>query len=175
MAQLGLVGFSITTSVSYLIAACAVIMLLGLLHFISYSVLKNKIIERRRWGLNICCGKTDGGGVNADIVAHTELSNLVLVDVYNLPFRSQWFSTVLCSHTIEHVEDPAGFFAELKRVGRDVTIVIPPLWDLSAVFNVLEHRWIFLSFSKMHKTLPRYVRLPLASFIQGCLGQRVRA
>jgi hypothetical protein len=148
---------------------------LYLLHVISYRVLKNRIVNQRRWGLNICCGKTDAGGINADIVAHVHLPNLTIVDVYHLPFGDGQFNTVLCSHTIEHVTDPVGFFEEMKRVGQDVTLVIPPLWDLSAVLNIFEHQWIFLSFRKMHKKLPVSIPLPLASAVQDFLGQRLHA
>lgn len=149
---------------------------LKLLNVLSYSVLKGRVLRSRTWGLNVCCGKTDGGGVNADIVRHAEVPNFVLLDsIEHLPFRDGEFETVLCSHTIEHVEDPERFFEELQRVGGEVTLVIPPLWDLSAAFNVLEHRWLFLTMRKTHRRLPPRVRLPLAGFIQRHLGQRIHA
>ena len=151
------------------------ITLLQLTHILSYSIIKRRILRQHAWDLNICCGKTDGGGINADIVAHAALPNIVLVDVHRLPFRDGQFNTVLCSHTMEHVADPDRFFQELSRVGDDVTIVIPPLWDLSAALNVFEHRWIFLSFRKVHKSLPPYVELPLACAVQRYLGQRIHA
>lgn len=115
-----------------------VAVVLYLLNLLSYSLLKNRILRRRNWGLNICCGKTDGGGINADIVVHAALPDFVLVDISNLPFKDKQFDTVLSSHTIEHVADPERFFDELTRVGGDVTLVIPPLWDISAVVNVFE-------------------------------------
>lgn len=136
-------------------------------HYISYNILKKRIVEEQNWGLNICCGKTDGGGVNADIFKHKDVDNFVLVDdIYDLPFHDKKFDSVLCSHTIEHVDDPAGFFDELQRVGDDVTVVIPPLYDISAVLNLFEHKWIFLSFKKRHKKLPPYIKLPMARFVQ---------
>jgi SAM-dependent methyltransferase len=127
------------------IALCIllVLVILYILNYLSYRVLKNRILRRQRWDLNICCGKTDGGGINADSIPHTALPHLVLVDVYHLPFKDGQFDTVLSSHTVEHISDPERFFSELTRVGRDVTLVLPPLWDVSAVLNVLEHRWIF--------------------------------
>ena len=151
------------------------ITLLQLTHILSYSIIKRTILRQQKWDLNICCGKTDGGGINADIVAHSALPNMVLVDIHRLPFRDRQFNTVLCSHTMEHVADPDGFFQELSRVGDDVTIVIPPLWDVSAALNVFEHRYIFLSFKKTHKSLPPYIELPLASAVQRYLGQRIHA
>ena len=41
----------------------------------------------------------------------------------------------MCSHTIEHVDNPAAFDIELRRVGANVKYIITPLWDLAAAFN----------------------------------------
>jgi ubiquinone/menaquinone biosynthesis C-methylase UbiE len=143
-----------------------------LTHFISYRILKNRILKRQEWDLNICCGQTDGGGINADIVEPKGIPNFRLVkDIYKLPFETGQFDTVLCSHTIEHVDSPEGFFQELQRVGKQVTIVIPPLYDVTAALNIFEHKYIFLSFKKEHRRLPKHVKLPLASFIQRRIGQ----
>ncbi|KAB3535743.1 class I SAM-dependent methyltransferase [Alkaliphilus pronyensis] len=150
--------------------------LLYLAHYLSYCILKKRILKQQKWGLNICCGKTDGGGVNADIFMHTDVPSFQLIeDIYNLPFEDKQFDSILCSHTIEHVEDPLMFFNELQRVGKEVTIVVPPLWDLCAVFNIFEHRRIFLSFRKKHNRLPRYVRLPVAIALQRKIGQVINA
>jgi hypothetical protein len=146
------------------------------LNILSYRILKKRILRKRTWDLNICCGKTDGGGVNADIFSHADLPRFVLIEsVYNLPFKDGRFETVLCSHAMEHVEDPDDFFKELTRVGRQITLVLPPLWDLAAALNVFEHRWIFLTFRKEHHRLPAHVRLPLSRSVQRILGQRIHA
>ena len=159
----------------YLAVAVGALGLAFLLNWLSYQVLKERIIRRQSWDLNICCGKTDGGGVNADIVRHEPLPKAVVVDIYHLPFKDGAFRRVLCSHTMEHVDDPTRFYAELERVGDEVTLILPPLWDVTAVLNVLEHRWIFLTFSKEHHRLPRYIRLPLSGPVQRLLGQRIHA
>jgi SAM-dependent methyltransferase len=146
------------------------------LHWYSYRHLKLAIIARRRWDLNICCGTTDGGGVNVDIVKHADLPNFVKVDnIYSLPFRDAEFDTVLCSHTIEHIEYPRRFDRELRRVAKNVVYIIPPVWDLAAAFNIWEHRWIFLTVRKVHSRLPRRVELPFARRLQARIGQRVTA
>jgi SAM-dependent methyltransferase len=158
------------------LAAAAALVLSKALNVLSYRVLKGRVLRRRTWGLNICCGKTDGGGVNADIVPHARVPRFVQVgDVARLPFRDGQFDTVLCSHTVEHVDDPEAFQAELARVGREVWFVVPPLWDVSAALNILEHRWLFLTFRKEHRRLPRFVRLPFARAVQRRLGQRIHA
>jgi SAM-dependent methyltransferase len=159
-----------------ILALLAVYGLLWGLNQLSYRLMKKKIIGRRAWDLNICCGKIDGGGVNVDIVRHSEVPNFVLIkDIYQLPFRDGQFSSILCSHTIEHVDDPRRFYAELCRVGREVTLILPPLWDISAALNVLEHRWLFLTWKKEHRSLPRFVRLPLARTVHKLFGQWIKA
>jgi len=127
--------------------------------------------------LNICCGHTDGGGLNVDIVQHSHVPNYKQVtNVLELPFRDRQFAHALCSHTIEHVDDPEAFDAELRRVSENVTYAVPPLWDIGAALNVFEHRWIFLTFRTKHENkLPPYVKLPFARTVQKLLGQTIAA
>lgn len=148
-----------------------------ILNKISYVFLKNRFIHGRTWSLNICCGKTGVGEVNADIVQHSsEIQGFILVDdIYNLPFEDNRFESILCSHTVEHVENPSRFDQELRRVGKEVHYLIPPLWDVAAAFNFLEHKWIFLTFKTRHKHLPRHVRLPFAKTIHKHFRQIVAA
>jgi hypothetical protein len=152
--------------------------LVGFIHslnLLSYHYLKNRILKRQKWDLNVCCGYTDGGGINVDIVRHQDIPNLVIANVYHLPFKATQFKTVLCSHTIEHVDRPLELYRELNRVGCDVTLVTPPLWDLSAAFNVLEHKWIYWSLFTEHTQLPYYTPLPLSGTVQNLFGQRIKA
>lgn len=145
-------------------------------HWLSYSYLKTAIVKRQSWDLNICCGSTDGGGINADIIRHTELPNFVQLDsIYRLPFSTKQFNTVLCSHTAEHVDDPERFDRELRRVGKTVVYVVPPLWDLAASLNVYEHRWVFMTLRKLHYQLPPYMPLPFARKLQARIGQKIVA
>ena len=110
--------------------------------------------------------------MNVDIVQHKELPGFRQVDsIYSLPFEDGEFESVLCSHTIEHVDDPERFYAELQRVGRSVTLVVPPLYDLGAVLNIMEHKWIFITFRKEHHKLPGFVKLPFADSYQKRFGQ----
>ncbi len=159
-------------------AAIAMLAAHGLffLNRVSYHRLKRDVLARRRWCLNICCGHTDGGGINADIVRHSTVRNFRRIrNIYRLPFRDRRFEWVLCSHTVEHVDDPERLDRELRRVGENVLYVVPPLWDLAAAFNVFEHKWLFLTLSKEHDRLPRHVRLPFARTVQRLLGQRISA
>lgn len=162
--------------VDTLVVLAGVTLYLVLAHFVSYKLGKNRILKRQKWDLNICCGRTDGGGVNADVVQHGVLPRFVQVSsIYDLPFKDAEFETVLCSHTIEHVDDPERFYVELQRVGRRVTLVVPPLYDLAAVLSIMEHKWIFLTFRKEHQDLPAFVKLPFADAIQRRFGQNNNA
>ena len=156
--------------------AVVITVIIVFLHWYSYHSLKNSIIARGNWDLNICCGKVGAGKVNADIIRHGDVPNFVLVEnIYRLPFADGQFDTVLCSHTAEHVDYPRRFDRELRRVGRDVVYVLPPIWDLAAALNIWEHRWLFLTVRKVHHKLPRAVPLPFARRLQARVGQRINA
>ena len=156
--------------------AAAVTLIVLFLHWYSYHHLKHAIIRRRPWDLNICCGTTDGGGINVDIVQHAELPNFLQVEnIYRLPFADGQFDTVLCSHTAEHVDYPQRFDRELRRVGKEVVYILPPLWDLAASLNIREHKWLFFSLRKVHRTLPSRMPLPFARRFQSRVGQKIVA
>lgn len=143
---------------------------------LSYTIIKKSVLKSRVLDLNICSGSSDGGGINADIVKHADLPNYVHIDgIYNLPFEDKQFKHVLSSHTIEHIEDPEAFMKELNRVGDNVTILLPPVWDLTAAFNFLEHKQLFLTFRTRHGKLPKYVRLPLARWYHSKYGQKIKS
>lgn len=160
----------------FVVFAVTVTVLIVFLHWYSYRCLKNGIIARRRWDLNICCGNVDGGGVNADIVCHGDVPNFVKVDnIYRLPFDDGQFDTVLCSHTAEHVDYPQRFDRELRRVGKQVVYILPPVWDLAAALNIWEHKWLFFSVRKVHHELPARIPLPFARRLQARIGQKITA
>lgn len=159
-------------------AAYAFLMLvLWSANHVSYRLIKNRVLRERQWDYNICCGTTDGGGINADIVQHADVPRFERVtDVTSLPHATGAFGTVLCSHTLEHVDDPAAMFNELRRIGARVTILVPPLWDLAAALNPFEHRVIFLTASSRHDDrLPPFIRFTPARWLQDRLGQRIDA
>lgn len=47
-------------------------------------------------------------------------------DVENLPFKDQSFDTVVCTHTLEHVQNFSKAVSELRRVTRKRLIVVVP-------------------------------------------------
>jgi SAM-dependent methyltransferase len=132
-----------------------------ILNKLDYSILKNHYLKKQKYDLNICCGDTDNGIINADIT-HQDVKNFVMVkDIYNLHFKDKQFKNTICSHTMEHVDDPEAFFNELKRVSENVTILIPPLWDYGCMFNFFQHKWQFITLKTRHiNTLPNKFKLP---------------
>ena len=66
---------------------------------------------------------------------------LIIADIANLPFRNGAFTFSICSHVLEHVENPARAIAELERVSGSGYIETP-----SALFEYIEphrdyHKW----------------------------------
>lgn len=143
-------------------------------HVVDYHWLKKEHVKKEAWGLNICCGDTDGGGVNADVVERDVPNFVKIKNIYDLPFQDEEFETVLCSHTMEHVEKPDEFLKELKRVGENVTILVPPVWDLLGWLAFQEHKWQFLTTETRHENkLPPKIKLPYWG-LQEKLGQEIR-
>ncbi|MPN43517.1 hypothetical protein SDC9_191077 [bioreactor metagenome] len=100
----------------------------------------------------------------------------MISDVTRLPHPDGAFEHVLCSHTIEHVPDPKAMFQELRRIGKNVTILVPPLWDFTAALNPFEHQVIFLSLTSRHENeLPRFFRFAPARWLQARFGQKINA
>lgn len=155
-----------------IIVAVSVIVFFG--HLLDYKVLKERHFYTQKWDLNICCGLTDGGGLNADIIER-DVPNFVLIkDIYNLPFKDKQFENTICSHTLEHVDDPERFFNELRRVSKNVTVLVPPIWDMAAFTWMLEHKWQFFTLNSRHvNRLPQRLKLPYDS-VHNVFGQRVK-
>ncbi len=138
----------LVTILSGLAALILISALLWSANRVSYRWLKERTLRERRWDYNICCGETGDGA----------------------------FAHVLCSHTLEHVDDPKAMFGELRRVGLRVTILVPPLWDLAAALNPFEHRVIFLTCATRHDDrLPPYVAFRPARWLQSIRAQRIIA
>lgn len=65
----------------------------------------------------------------------------VLADIYALPFRDGLFDYSICSHVLEHLEDPEAAARELSRVSRAGYVETPS--DLhEKLFPMVWHRWM---------------------------------
>ena len=143
-------------------------------HLLDYRILKNYYFNKQKWDLNISCGLTDCGGLNGDIIERKVKNFIKIRNIYNLPFKDKQFNYVISSHTIEHIEDPVKFYNELKRVSKNVTLLLPPIWDIAAVGFFMEHKWQFLTLKTKHANiLPKSFKLPYWKY-QRKFGQRVK-
>jgi len=160
-----------------LVLLCIGLVCMGqFLNWIDYKFIKNKYLKSEKFDLNICCGNTICEGVNADIVKRNVPRFILIKNIYNLPFKNKQFKKTICSHTLEHVDDPMKFFKELQRISEHVVILVPPLWDYGCMFNLNEHRWQFLTLKSKHiNKLPVFFKLPLAETYQKKFGQSVKA
>lgn len=71
---------------------------------------------------------------------------VVIADIHALPFAAQTFDYVMCSHVLEHVDDPVRACAELQRSARAGFIETPTLLK-DALFAWAKgmHRWHILA------------------------------
>ncbi|HEV2339409.1 MAG TPA: class I SAM-dependent methyltransferase [Patescibacteria group bacterium] len=51
----------------------------------------------------------------------------IVCDGYNLPFKDNTFNYVICSHVLEHLDNPDAFIKELMRVGKRGYIEVPSI------------------------------------------------
>lgn len=56
-------------------------------------------------------------------------------DLFDLPFADASFDVVVCSEVLEHLDEPARAFAELKRVARRRVVLTVPLEPYFKFFN----------------------------------------
>lgn len=57
------------------------------------------------------------------------VTNVLTYDGHHLPFPDHSQELVICSHVLEHTDDPRALTAELARVSRDLLLIEVPLED----------------------------------------------
>ena len=65
---------------------------------------------------------------------------LVVADAHHLPFRTGAFAYIICSHILEHMDDPPQFVRELVRVGK-AGYIGSPSEIAERLFHWSFHRW----------------------------------
>jgi ubiquinone/menaquinone biosynthesis C-methylase UbiE len=87
--------------------------------------------------LDLGSGSNPQGHVNLDLyygksphhkgfIEGKNYSNFIQGTVMNLPIRNSVFSTVYCSHVLEHLKDPSIGVLELKRVSKNIVFIKVP-------------------------------------------------
>ncbi len=64
----------------------------------------------------------------------------VVADAHHLPFRDKAFAYIICSHILEHMDDPAQFARELERTG-EAGYIGSPSEIAERLFHWAFHRW----------------------------------
>lgn len=80
----------------------------------------------------------------------------IVADGYHLPFKTKSFDYVICSHILEHLEDPKSFLKEVVRVGESGYIEVPSAlserlfgWDFHLWYCAVE-RGVLVLRKKTH-------------------------
>lgn len=86
----------------------------------------------------------------------------VVADVQNLPFNDKVFDFVLCDNVVEHVEKPNNALKELKRVSKEILIIVPKWYHHTAWYMGIGgiggmHRFIY--FRKSFVKIPFPLRI----------------
>lgn len=113
-------------------------------------------IPVNRQELVIDIGSGDNPNIRADILCDLYLQSndersgrlgiwiderpFVLCDIHALPFRDKVFDYVVCSHLLEHVEDPRKAVGELTRVGKRGRVETPSKL-METIYGWPFHRW----------------------------------
>ena len=116
--------------------------------------------------LNLGCGRTNYGDVNADIIQYCNVKNFMFVDASRvLPFKKKQFSSVFSSNLIEHLPNPEFSLKEMQRIADKVYIGHPRWWQLGTWLTP-DHRWlIFKGNPKLkfirYNPIPSYIVLAI--------------
>ena len=87
--------------------------------------------------LDIGCGSRPHGSTNMDLGLGTnehhkfdydvkEIQNFTRAALPHLPYRSEVFDLVFCSHVLEHIPEPLKALEEIHRVTRSQAVLIVP-------------------------------------------------
>jgi SAM-dependent methyltransferase len=104
-------------------------------------------------GLVLEIGSGDNPHTRSDVLVDRFLSDntersgdividrpLVVADAHHLPFRDDAFAYIICSHILEHMDDPPQFVRELQRTGT-AGYIGSPSEIAERLFHWSFHRW----------------------------------
>ena len=141
----------------------------------SKKYIDNQIEQNPNWKvLDIGCGYTAHKKANIicdvqDLSEYYKGRDFVKLEDKTLPFKDKEFDYVICSHVIEHVNDPIFFKKEIERIGKSGYIELPTRLNDNMVFGcdeeIFGHKWWFefdddnkkLVFSKKINALEQFV------------------
>ena len=74
---------------------------------------------------------------NLKIAKRYVKSNKICGSIYNLPFRDNAYDTIMCLEVLEHLDEPAKAFKEIKRVSRSYAVISVPNTLIFRMGNLL--------------------------------------
>lgn len=95
--------------------------------------------------------------------------SLVQADATLLPFAPLSFDGVICSETIEHIEDDSAVIAEIARVlrpGGALVMTVPNLWNASRLLDMIKRRdfTIHMMSGHLREYTPHHLRRVLRPY-----------
>ena len=80
--------------------------------------------------------------IKTNIVSHNARNNILVGDVYNLPFRDNVFDMVMCFEVLEHLSEPQYALQELARVSKSYCMFSVPNEPYFQLMTFLRGRYI---------------------------------
>ncbi len=89
--------------------------------------------------------------------------HLAQADALRLPFRGSSFDAVICSETVEHIEDDRGAIREIARILKPAGLLfftVPTLWSAARIIDMVKRRDLRVRLMEGHvrEYSPRAVR-----------------
>ena len=99
--------------------------------------------------LDLGCGTTKNNAIRVDINFSFSPDVVANLDGFYFPFKENTFSTVICSHIIEHIEDIFNFFDELWRISKPGAYIFirVPYFSCVHSFCDITHKRFFTYYS----------------------------
>jgi SAM-dependent methyltransferase len=97
-------------------------------HFIAYL---HQTLSPSRFKIKAVAMDIDGS-YYAYAKKNYPFSNFTVGDIFNLPENTK-YDIVMCSHTIEHVENPKVFLSQLLKLARHYAIVACPFGEVDRI------------------------------------------